>query len=372
MGEIRVSTDSIRSALAKLQYSEDILSEICRSTGKAFRLRQEGVKTDGLSNALNKTEDFIDAMNRIHDRFAVDVLNLKEVADKFEEANYDILVSINDGKFGEISGKPGEQPCVTDTSEWRQRSTDTEYALLSGICSSVTANCGSKSKEQIKDEFIKELRKRLPLNDPLMWIDPECIEICIDPQTGFSAIVIENDRDSATVIFAGTNGDFNDVMTDIAIAFGTKYIAQEMQANGLIDGLSKKHSHISVTGHSLGGYLAVNTAINHTNVEKCIAFDPPKQTGEEVAKYNADDNRITSYVTTGLVHHGGFGGHINERLVDYPWNTRDEENNLALDRIFQHNIDDIYNAMGGDAALERIWDGPVSGGGSGGGGGSGR
>lgn len=86
-----------------------------------------------------------------------------------------------------------------------------------------------------------------------------------DPVTGFSATLFQRDDGSKILAIRGTNG-FLDALSDLNILFGTaglfdsqydalkSYYADLINPAGL--GLLGAGEQITVTGHSLGGYLA--------------------------------------------------------------------------------------------------------------------
>ena len=92
---------------------------------------------------------------------------------------------------------------------------------------------------------------------------------------GLDFCIFEIDKDHAIITFGGTN-DAYDIADDIRIGLGLDP-KQAAIANKLIEGLP--YENIMVTGHSLGGYIASDVAINNSKVKECVVFDAPGRGG---------------------------------------------------------------------------------------------
>ena len=100
---------------------------------------------------------------------------------------------------------------------------------------------GAALADDPKQEFLKKL-KELPEGDPLRELTVDQIDY-IKSGTGFAAVTITDKNGNALVIFAGTNGDVGDFITDGELTFMIES-DQERQAWELVDNLRKTHSNI--------------------------------------------------------------------------------------------------------------------------------
>ena len=218
-----------------------------------------------------------------------------------------LLQAVEDTGFANLLG---EDPSKTmNVSSYMEKVSDAEYAAL---ClhwqKTVEAMEGGKMKGNLADNFRKALRnsKYLPDSDPIKKLRDDQVEVYLSP-SGFSAVTI-GEGDSAIVIFGGTNfASAQDLYADAQIiaqnaGFG-ETAKQEKEAIALIKKLSSKHSNITVTGHSLGGYLAASSTLNNSQVDKCVAFDPPGRHDKQEQKANnrTQYDKIRTYEVKGSI-----------------------------------------------------------------------
>lgn len=230
--------------------------------------------------------------------------------------------------------------------DYQKHVTDAEYAKISGMWAKAT-EAGQTGDPK---ELFLEYAKGLPENDPLRNIDISKLEVYESP-TGFSALIIHDKPGSAIVVFAATNKDVGDYISDGLLVIDSKVNPQVHEAMALIDLLTLKNcNNITVTGWSLGGYLATKVAINKRNVKKCVAFDPPGQgytVGNIINKYAYRD-KITTYVAKNSIV-SLVGIQVGDvRKIDV------EPNTSAL--LPNHGINEICDAIGGENAIAKSWE----------------
>ena len=237
----------------------------------------------------------------------------------------------------------------TDLEQWAVKTTDTEFALLTGFWTDAS------QKENPEKAFREMLEKgydgrKLSDSDPLKDIlnNPESSIKTVTRPNGFDAAVLTDGSGNAVVLFAGTNGDLGDIWADVNIALGMES-EQEKQAKQLIDAVSKSNSNIVVAGYSLGGYLATSVTLNNPAVSRCIAIEPPGRYDtlfqnitnagnvDKIAIYEANGS-VVSAVGTGVGHY---------HKIDVEFNMAGPAPN--------HGIYQMYDAMGGDNALKNAW-----------------
>jgi hypothetical protein len=132
---------------------------------------------------------------------------------------------------------------------------------------------------------------------------------------GLDYCIFKIDDDHAIVSFGGTKGDDSrDVLDDIRIAT-TGASHQAALANELIHSLP--YDNIMVTGHSLGGFVAADVAVNNSKVKECVTFDAPghgglpgigviNQIGALWNTFSGNTEKITNYYAVGdVVHKAG-------------------------------------------------------------------
>lgn len=252
----------------------------------------------------------------------------------------DVTVSDQVNDYSDVPA-PDVPPVLDDFDAYNDTAVDAEYARLSGWWEHVC------DKKDPVGEFMKELQN-LPENDPMRYITRDQVRY-LNSFDGFSAIVIDDGNGSAMVIFAGTNPDqFLDLVADGALTVGV-LSTQELQAKLLIHELAKEYDDITVTGHSLGGYLATSAALSEDKVSRCIAFEPPgRYDVANQALFNGKNcDKITTYEAKGSVISSVGVGVGNVIDVDVaPSGSWISKN---------HSIENLGDALGGDAAIANSW-----------------
>lgn len=351
---ITITPERVRDVASDMKDDCLLMSDITILSSQAAELIRDGARNSVFGNVDGKTKALISRMKEFNEQIDGTADLLKFAADNFENVDKCILA-------GSIERAIKLQESVnrntTDLGEWNSHAPDAEYAVLSSIVSDVVT--GKDSNEEAKRKFLEEIAKRTPENDPIRFLNPNNVNVIQSPD-GFGAVVITDDNGNATVIYAGTN-DGVDILTDTKIAAG-EWSTQLIQAQELTRRLSEKYSNITVTGHSLGGYLATESAISNSNVKKCVNFDSPGRDGvivgnlEEIFGHAKVPNEdvITSYVTQGLINKGGLNvGDVHK--VDVPW----EFGQLFGGNVAKglgHDINDMYDRIGGYDSLKNTWD----------------
>ena len=235
-----------------------------------------------------------------------------------------------------------EKPKLIDMDNYISKVSDAEYAKLCALAYDAVRSDDPQKK------FIDLLNDGLPDNDPLSSISSDQVSV-IEVDNGFSSIII-SDGDTAVVVFVGTNSKrdwFDNVLLGIA-----QPTPQSQQAIAMIESLSKTHSNIVVTGHSLGGYLATSATLKNSTVSRCVAFDPPGRSDNFYQRLTNSEqfNKVTTYEAKGsLVSKVAVGvGDVKKISV--------KENGGALDH--NHDIKEIWKSedLGGDERIERSWE----------------
>jgi hypothetical protein len=116
---------------------------------------------------------------------------------------------------------------------------------------------------------------------------------------GFSCTVIVIDKDHAIVIFRGSD-DWQDWVGSNIPSLTTGINPQAEAAKIIIEGLP--YNNIQVTGHSLGGYLAIETALSSDKIKECVVFNalarnPYKELAQNQRNSEAA-KKITQYRTS--------------------------------------------------------------------------
>ena len=350
---IKITPEMVRDIANDMQDDCARMSDIIIVSSKAAELIRDGARNSVFGNVDGKTRALISRMKEFNYNIDGTVDLLRYSADSFEDVDRCILA-------GSIERAMKLQESVnrktTDLGEWNSHATDSEYAVLSSIVSDITA--GDKPREGAKERFLEEIAKRTPENDPIRFVDPDHVAV-VQSDDGFGAVVIVDDNGNATVIYAGTNDDV-DWQTDAAIAAGWGN-SQLDKAKKLMDIISERYSNITV--NSLGGYLATESAIYNSNVKKCINFDSPGRDGVIFGNFQEltghkdlpNEDVITSYVTQGVINKGGLNvGEVHH--VDVPW---EGWRIFGLDfgaKTFGHDINDMYDRIGGYDSLKNNWD----------------
>ena len=288
----------------------DLTNELTRGASKAL----------GCASAYQEASDNLE--NKFKDWFENVVVGEASSAGVMEITKGNMPVNLDD-YFGKVS--------------------DAEYAKLNQIWTDV---CNS---DDPLNEFIKRLSE-LPENDPLRNIAADQIEIT-KSISGLAAITLTDNNGNALVIFAGTNGgEIGDIANDIMIATGNMS-PQELEAISIIAQLSSTHPNITVTGYSLGGYLATAATLRCPAVSRCVTFDPPGRYDNLFQSIFNNENysKITTYEANGSIVSGvgTASGGLQKLNV---------ENNWAGPFFPNHGIEYIYNSLGGDYALKNTWD----------------
>ncbi len=187
------------------------------------------------------------------------------------------------------------------------------------------------------------------------------------------AIVIKLSEERRIVIFGGTMGaELDDILTDLGIFGNTIPVLGELggvlsainpvnwfaedqfeAAARLISDLENKGCHtIFVAGHSLGGHIAVDVALNHDGIVECMAFDPPGRGRSDAAFQKIFNNnavwKITTYKAIGSIV-SMVGTQLGSQVKDLP-----VEDNMDAAPFPNHDIFKIAEALGGwDAVREK-------------------
>ena len=300
------------------------------------------------NHLINKFTDLINELNR-------GASKAMGCAAAYQEVN-DNLIHSYDSWFGNVevgAANQGTYEMVSNVPpvelrDYLDKVTDAEYAKLNQIWTDV---CNS---DDPLNEFLKRLND-LPVNDPLRKIGADQIKIN-KSISGLSAISITDNDGNALVFFAGTNGfgDLGDIANDAMIALG-KMSPQEIEALNIINELSKSHPNITVSGYSLGGYLATAAALRCPAVTKCVTFDPPGRYDSIFQKYFNSEawSKIKTYEAQGgtISSVGLASGDMTKLNVKDNW----------IGPIFHnHKIENIYDALGGDSELFNCWNAGAS------------
>ena len=271
-------------------------------------------------------------------------------ANAYQEANDSLINEYKDWFEGVEAGEANCQVMTLSTGNppvdldaYLEKVPDAEYALLSKIWNDV---CNS---DDPLNEFLKRLSE-LPEHDPLRKITADQIMIN-KSYNGLSVITLtDNNSGNAIVIFSGTNdSDVGDYLNDFLIAKG-KMSPQEIDAINLVNNLSQSYSNITVTGYSLGGYLASAATLRCPSVAKCVTFNPPGRYDYLIQKYGNGDawSKVKTYEAGGdtVSSVGAAVGNLVKLNVDDNW----------IGPIHNHKIEAIYEALGGESALLNTWE----------------
>lgn len=350
MNKIKITPEMVRDIATHIRADEEIMKDITARSSFTCDLIRDGAQNSIFGNVDEKAKALVYKMqefcNRLDD--AANLLNYS--AEVFDNLDRCILA-------GSIERAQKLQRSIhaknTNLGDWNAHATDSEYAMLSSIWNDV-ANSDSP-----RTDFINKLRSRTPEDDPIHHIKTDQVRV-VNNLDGFDAIVITDDDHNATVVFAGTHGVGDFIFADLPLGIGLPS-TQLQQAKDLINDLSKEYKNITVTGHSLGGYLATEVTIDNSNVSKCVAFDPPGREGliAGIAEHIqgghepvANEEKITTYVTPGIVNQPGITvGDIHH--IEVP-----QEFTLDFSRFgknFAHDIEDIYSVIDGNNSVENNW-----------------
>lgn len=244
-------------------------------------------------------------------------------------------------------------PKEVDVSDYCGRVSDAEYARLCDLFQKADRMVREGKTNDLHGTFIELLRSGLPENSPLHAIPADQIQV-YRLDSGFAAVTISDGTD-ALVVFAGTDfGTLEDISADADILFGNAS-TQSIQANALVASLSRNHSNIVVTGHSLGGYLATSAALHNGKVSQCVAFDPPGRKDLDFQKVfnNGQISKIRTYEAIGSPVSCDALGH--QGVGDVRKIHVSSEGNIA-----NHLVKHICDALGGDAMIQMSWMDPLA------------
>lgn len=347
MSQIKVTTGDLENQAKSLSNVAVFISGISSRNNNAINKMEDAcssVRVGGVytyaTSLIQKFTTLLNALNRGSSRLLDCVYSYQEANDNLIKEFNDWFDSVEIGKAGNevLTVKTGYEPIELD--DYFKRVTDAEYAKICGMWS------GAALADDPKQEFLKKL-KELPEGDPLRELTVDQIDY-LKSGTGFAAVTITDKNGNALVIFAGTNGDVGDFITDGELTFMIES-DQERQAWELVDNLRKTHSNIVVTGHSLGGYLATSACLQYSEVSRCIAFDPPgrgddlwhmitnREQWDKIMTYEANGSMVSSV------------GHAmgDSRTVDVV------ENGSFI--THNHDIDAISDSLGGMDRIRLSW-----------------
>lgn len=233
-----------------------------------------------------------------------------------------------------------------DVSSYCEKVTDAEYAALCMHWQrTVEALENGELTGDVLSNFLKSLQNSeyLPDGDPIKNLSADQVQI-FQSASGLSAVAI-GEGDSAIVIFAGTNfSTAQDIYADAQIVAGMPSL-QATEAALLVKNLSAKYSNITVTGHSLGGYLATASTLKTGVVDKCVVFDPPGRydnLGQAVLNSEQYAKIKTYEVRGSVVSAVGFGtGQV-------------ESVEITGDPLY-HDIGKICESLNKDGAIQESW-----------------
>lgn len=242
---------------------------------------------------------------------------------------------------------------------YNSRVSDTELLKLTIFAYEADDVKGDRAKA------FAELLQTLPSNDPLSAITADQISYVHDNFTGFSAFVI-SDGTSATVVFPGTTG-IGDWIANAELALGATS-SQANEANSLVDNLSRSHSNIVVTGHSLGGYLATSVTLHNEGVKRCVSFDPPGRWGDLIPAESFDRSRaarVTTYENHSSHNIAGIDFQVDSWVSSVGLGVG-EVNDLEVDFSFtvgpNHSRYKMYDALEKKCPIETFWNSSGAGG----------
>ena len=245
MSQIKVTTGDLENQAKSLSSVAVFISGISSRNNNAINKMEDAcssVRVGGVytyaTSLIQKFTTLLNALNRGSSRLLDCVYSYQEANDNLIKEFNDWFDSVEIGKAGNevLTVKTGYEPIELD--DYFKRVTDAEYAKICGMWS------GAALADDPKQEFLKKL-KELPEGDPLRELTVDQIDY-IKSGTGFAAVTITDKNGNALVIFAGTNGDVGDFITDGELTFMIES-DQERQAWELVDNRRKAHSNIVVT-----------------------------------------------------------------------------------------------------------------------------
>lgn len=343
---IIVTTGDLRNQAKSISDVAMLVSEISGKNNNAINKMTNACSFMRVGSISFSAKHIIQSFTTLMDTLNRGASRALECAYAYEEASDDLKskfnewfdnVEIGNATQGIMKITTGNEPIPM--SGYLSTVTDAEYAKLNQIWTDVC------DEEDPLSAFLKRLSE-LPENDPLRNLTADQISIT-KSISGLAAISIKGSDGNALVIFAGTK-DFADILNDIMIVEGAAP-PQEIEALAIIAELSQTHPNITVSGYSLGGYLATAAALKCPSVMKCVTFDPPGRYDTFLQQYLNSDawSKITTYEANGSVV-------SSVGLASGEWQVLSVTDNWA-GPFPNHGIGEIYDALGGDSAINNSW-----------------
>ena len=152
--------------------------------------------------------------------------------------------------------------------------------------------------------------------------------------SGFACTIIELDKDHAIVTFRGSEpSDLRDWVVD-GVSITTGFNLQAEDAKRLINRLPYKN--IQVTGHSLGGYLAIEAALSCDKVTECVVFNALVRNNAG-GLFNKNTSKITQYRTSKDVASSPYLGRQIGKVITIPYS--------GWDPLKAHEIENFIKAF---------------------------
>lgn len=349
MGKIQLTPSELQTQANEMQALETEYSILF--TGVSSDLKN--VNGNWSANLSNNFEGKINSAQKSFTQITQELMKGSKVANTcavtFESVDTE-LAKLSQGSAPKTV-QIAEKPKPVDMGDYLNRVSAAEYAKLCELSYSAL-----KSDDPQK-AYIDLLYANLPEKDPLRKITSEQV-IVTNGENGFSAITIL-DGDNALVVFAGTNGDRGDLISDAQLflnpLIGGGSTAQSKQAIDLVNELSKTHSNIVVTGHSLGGYLATSATLKNSSVSKCVTFDAPgrydawwqeltNDQAEKIQNYEARGSYISSV---------GYDVGSTERISVESSGGDFKIGDINVDQ--NHDIGNLHDALNEKSPMENSW-----------------
>lgn len=340
--EIKVTTGDLKNHAASISNLAILVGDISRNNTNAINKMENACSCFRAAGIYVSANELIGKFTDLVNTLNAGASKALACAEAYEDSS-DSLINQYKDWFENVEAGSATNSVLSyqsgapiELDYYLNKVTDAEYAKLNQIWTDV---CDS-------DDPINEFIKRLPENSPLRKISADQINV-IRSDSGLDAITLTDNNGNALVIFAGTK-DFKDMINDASILRGHAP-EQEYQAIALINQLAQTHPNITVSGYSLGGYLATAATLKCPSITKCVTFDPPGRYDKFFQDiFNSDAcSKITTYEANGsLVSAVG--------LSEGKWTPVSVEYNT--DCFFpNHNIEKIYEALGGDNAVNNCW-----------------
>ena len=345
---IVVTTGDLRNHAKSISDVAMLVSEISGKNNNAINKMTNACSFMRVGSISFSAKHIMQSFTALMDTLNRGASRALECAYAYEEASDDLKSKFNewfdDVEFGVATQGVLEMSIGNEQiplDDYFKGVSEAEYAKLCGMWG------WAAMSDDAKEEFIKKLKEDLPEGDPLRNITDDQVEVT-KSGTGFAAVTITDDNGNALVIFAGTNGDAGDIVSDAELALAIES-DQERQAWELIDSLRKTHPNIVVSGHSLGGYLATSATLQYGEISKCICFDPPGRYDDlwHYITNNEAWNKIITYEANGSLVSSVGHAMGDSKTLDVV------ENGSGIDH--NHGIDEICNALGGDDRINLSW-----------------